>query len=150
MTDTPAPTAPTYSEKCISLVKEFEGLRLTAYQDSVGVWTIGWGHTMWVRPGQAATPEQAEELLRQDLDQAYHALFSLTPVALNQNQRDALVSFIFNVGAHAYANSHLRWCIMNAQFRQAANEFLRWDHAGGRMLAGLLRRRKAEAELFRS
>ncbi len=129
------------------------GLRGTEYR-KVPRWqllkadpvTIGWGHTgSSVKLGDVHTQETADALLRMDLKYAEYALFGLE---LNQNQFDALVSFIFNEGAKAFRDSTLAKRLRAGDFVGAADQFLRWDHAGGRIVAGLTNRRKAERALF--
>jgi lysozyme len=131
------------------LIKSFEELRLTAYRDLVGVLTIGWGHTgPDVFDNMTITEEDAENLLEHDLYRAEKAIQDKVFVTLNQNQYDALVSFIFNVGVGNFESSTLLKLLDTNDFIGAANQFLRWDHAGGKEIAGLLRRRQAERQLF--
>ncbi|MBE9180927.1 lysozyme [Oculatella sp. LEGE 06141] len=132
----------------LELLKSFEGLRLTAYRDAVGVWTIGYGTTTGVRPGMRITQSQAEALLRQDLLRFETAVNNLVKVPLTDNQFSALVSFTYNVGERALGTSTLLRLLNQGNYRGAANEFLRWNKAGGRVLAGLTRRRNAERTLF--
>jgi GH24 family phage-related lysozyme (muramidase) len=151
---TPAPTpAPTPGQRDINakglrLLKSFEGLRLTAYQDSVGVWTIGYGTTSGVRPGMVITEAQAEALLRRDLNRFEQAVDDLVNVPLNDDQFSALVSFTYNVGEGALASSTLLRLLNQRDYQGAADQLLRWDKAGGSTLPGLTRRRKAERALF--
>ncbi len=93
------------SEKGLSLVRQFEGLRTTAYKCSAGVWTIGYGHTQQVKAGQVITKAQADAFLQLDISKADAAIQRLVKVPINQNERDALASFIFNVGAGAFQTS---------------------------------------------
>ncbi|MGF2120847.1 glycoside hydrolase family protein [Enterococcus casseliflavus] len=130
------------------LIKEFEGLRLTAYQDSVGVWTIGYGHTQGVYSGMTITETQANNLLDQDLQSHASGIFKYITVQLNQNQFDALVSFHFNLGANILQGSTLLSYINSRNWQAAANEMNKYVNAGGQPLEGLIRRRKAESELF--
>lgn len=137
------------SNKGIALIKGFEGLRLKAYKCSAGVWTIGYGHTKGVREGQTITEEQAESLLREDLRTFEVGVSSLVTVFLHQCQFDALVSFAFNVGLQALKTSTLLRRLNNREpAERVAAEFLRWNKAGGKVLAGLTRRRQAEADMF--
>jgi lysozyme len=141
----------TYSKNCQSFVASFEGLRLTAYQDSVGVWTIGYGHTLNVTPGMVITEAQAFALLAIDLGKASNAVnYFLVDkgVKLTQDEFDALCDFVFNLGATAFQNSTMLKLLLAGHIEQAAYQFDLWDHAGGKMVAGLLRRRQAETELF--
>ena len=138
-----------YSKSGLALTEQFEGLRLTAYQDSVGVWTIGYGHTgSDVHPGLIITQMEAEALLLNDVASAARCVNQLVTVPLNQNQFDALVDFVFNVGKGNFAASTLLKDLNAGNFAGAAGEFQKWDHAGGRVLPGLLKRRLAEAGLF--
>lgn len=130
------------------LIEEFEGLRLSAYQDSVGVWTIGYGHTKGVYPGMVISLEQANVLLDEDVTSHATGIFKYVQVALNQNQFDALVSFHFNLGANILQGSTLLNNINSKNWQAAANEMMAYVHAGGQVLPGLVRRRKAESELF--
>jgi len=142
----------------VDLIKEFEGLRLTAYQDPVGIWTIGYGHTnntasadkYPVFPGQTITAAQAEVILKADLVTYENAVNTYVTVSLTQKQFDALVSFSFNVGINALRSSTLLEKLNNGDYTGAANEFDRWIHAAGTVLPGLVRRRAAEKELFLS
>lgn len=136
------------SERGIETIKRHEGLRLDSYQDAAGVWTIGYGHTETARPGQRITVETAERLLMQDIEQFESAVNRLVQVPLTQSQFDALVSFTFNVGIGALERSTLRWLLNNADYAGAADQLLRWNRAGGRVLAGLVARRDAERDLF--
>jgi GH24 family phage-related lysozyme (muramidase) len=134
----------------IQLLKTFEGLSLKAYRDPVGIWTIGYGTTSGVREGMRITESQAEALLRRDLERFEKAVDRLVKVSLNDNQFSALVSFTYNVGERALSNSTLLKLLNRGNYQAAANEFLRWNRAGGRVLNGLTRRRQAERSLFLS
>lgn len=138
------------SQKGINLIKEFEGLRLEAYQDSVGVWTIGFGHTKGVYPGMVITEQQAINYLLQDIDSHVAGIFRYITVKLNQNQFDALASFHFNLGPYILQNSYLLQLINSNQFSAAAEQMKVYNRAGGQVLPGLVRRREAEAKLFLS
>lgn len=133
----------------IDLIKHFEGLRLEAYQDSVGVWTIGYGSTKDIKEGMRITPFMAEQFLRDDLEEAEKAVSRLVDVSLTQNEFDALVSFAFNLGAGNLQHSTLLRKLNNSDKVGASDEFLRWVNAGGKKLEGLVRRRKAERALFK-
>ena len=136
------------SPKGIALIKEFEGLRLKAYQCPGGVWTIGYGHTAGVKPGMLISKAQAEEYLKADLI-AFERYLNGLGLALNQNQFDALVSFIYNVGTGNFSNSTLlRKVRANPQENSIMDEFLRWVYSKGRVLPGLQRRRLAEMKLY--
>ena len=133
----------------IDLIKQFEGQRLTAYQDIVGVWTIGYGHTgPDVKPGLNITQQQAEQLLINDLARFARDVNDLVTVQINQNQFDALVSFAYNLGVGALQKSTLLRLLNAGSYQPAADEFPRWNRAGGNVVAGLTRRRAAERQLF--
>jgi len=139
----------------IAVIKHFEGLRTTAYQDPVGIWTIGYGHTSMAGPppvteGMVITEAEAETILRQDLDIFERGVADALTVTTNADQFSAMVSFAFNVGLEAFRNSTLRRKHNAGDFAGAADEFLRWVYAGGEVLPGLERRRKAERALYRS
>lgn len=143
------------SDKGISLIKQFEGLRLTAYQDSVGVWTIGYGWTQPVdgkpiRPGMTIKEETAERLLRTGLVGYESDVSKVVKVKLTQGQFDALVSFAYNLGTRALSTSTLLQKLNAGDNAGAADEFPRWNKAGGKVLPGLTRRREAERALFLS
>ncbi|MFZ5616591.1 MAG: lysozyme, partial [Pseudomonadota bacterium] len=140
------------SEAGIYLIKRFEGLELESYQDIAGVWTIGYGHTETAGPNQKISEREAEELLRRDLGPRERAIEQLVGVALNQNEFDALVSFVFNVGANAFKNSTARKRL-NRNDRVGAAEALTWWNKATvngvlREVLGLTRRRAAERALF--
>lgn len=136
------------SQAGIDLIKHFEGLRLEAYKDPIGVWTIGYGHTATAQPGQQITEADAEALLRNDLAWAEDAVRRHVTVPLTQGQYDALVSFTYNLGESALAKSTLLRKLNAGDSTGAAAEFGRWVHADGRKLAGLVRRRAAEQNRF--
>lgn len=131
----------TINDAGLKLVESFEGLRLTAYQDSVGVWTIGYGHTKGVTQGQTITQQQAEAFLQQDLGVAEAAVNGLG-LTLTDNQFAALVSFTFNLGG-----GNLNKLLKNG-LAAVPDRILLFDHAGGKQLAGLTRRRQAERALY--
>ena len=132
----------------LALIKKFEGCKLRAYQDSVGVWTIGVGHTKGVEKGDVITEEQADEYLRADVSEAEECVNRALTLPLTQGEFDACVSFVFNVGCGAFRGSTLLKRILDGDFDGASKEFARWNKAGGQVLAGLTARRKAEAEMF--
>ena len=138
----------TTNEKGVRLIKSFEGLRLSAYQDAVGIWTIGYGTTSNVYPGMAITQARAEELLRNDLKRFEAAVNQFVEVPLNADQFSALVAIAYNIGENAFASSTLLKKLNKNDYAGAAEEFLKWVYAGGRVLAGLVRRRNAERALF--
>lgn len=143
------------SEKGIALIKEFEGCKLTAYRDSVGVWTIGYGWTQPVdgkpiRAGMTIKQETAERLLKTGLVSYESDVSRLVKVGLTQGQFYALVSFTYNLGARSLSTSTLLRKLNAGDYAGAADEFLRWNKAGGKVLNGLTRRREAERALFLS
>lgn len=138
------------SDNGVKLIKGFEGLRLESYLDSVGVWTIGYGHTLDVKQGQVINDKQANIYLTEDLKQVEQVIAENVRVPLNQNQFDALASFIFNLGGGAFKRSTLLKKLNQGDYSGAALEFNRWVHAGKTILPGLVRRRKTESELFGS
>ena len=131
-----------------TLIKEFEGLRLEAYRDSVGVWTIGYGHTSTAEEGMKITPRGAEELLRQDLRWVEEAIKKNVRVPLTQNQYDALASWVYNLGETNLRRSTLLDKLNAGDYSGAGQEMLRWNKAGGKVLKGLTRRREAEVALW--
>ena len=136
------------SPKGIALIKEFEGLRLRAYLCPGGVWTIGYGHTAGVKPGMVIYEAQAEEYLKADLISFERYLNGLG-LALNQNQFDALISLIYNIGIGDFQKSTLlRKARINANDNSIMDEFLRWVYSKGRVLPGLQRRRLREMKLY--
>ncbi|HBO7470569.1 TPA: lysozyme [Pseudomonas aeruginosa] len=136
------------SQRGIDLIKSFEGLRLSAYQDSVGVWTIGYGTTRGVTSYMTITVEQAERMLANDIQRFEPELDKLVKVPLNQNQWDALMSFVYNLGSANLASSTLLKLLNKGDYRGAADQFPRWVNAGGKRLEGLVKRRTAERALF--
>ncbi|MGD0446791.1 MAG: lysozyme [Edaphobacter sp.] len=141
----------TYSDAGLALTKQFEGLNLNSYQDQVGVWTIGYGHTgLTVHGGLTITQDQADQLLQSDVASSVACVNRAVTSAINQNQFDALVDFVFNLGCAALLSSTLLRDVNAGNFAAAAQQFLLWDHARGVVIAGLLRRRQAESDLFQS
>jgi lysozyme len=165
-------TPRTVCDAAVNLVKQYEGIpgfgdgtgTIRPYLDPVGIWTIGWGHAIssgghFLR-GNAALAEvkalypagltvaQAETLLQSDLMQAGAGVLALVTVALNDNQYGALTSFAFNLGIANLRSSTLLNMLNAGNFAGAADQFLRWCHANGQALPGLLKRRNAERSLF--
>lgn len=136
------------SAQGIGLLMHFEGFRDKAYRDSAGTWTIGFGSTKGVHPGQRITREQAGIRLYEDVDQAEADVARMVQVPLTQGQFDALVSFVYNLGAGALARSTLLRRLNSGDYSGAADEFMKWVKAGGRRLQGLVRRRAAERAMF--
>lgn len=142
------------SQAGIDLIKSFEGCYLKAYKCPAGVWTIGWGTTEpinGVKPhaGMKITQKQADDLLVKNLKNYEDTVNKyVTYKGFNQNQYDALVSFAYNCGCGALKTSTLLKKLNKGDVQGAANEFLRWNKANGKVLTGLTRRRNAEKELF--
>lgn len=135
----------------IGIIKKHEGLRLEAYLPTPNdVWTIGYGHTHTAKQGMKITEPQAEELLRRDIAWAENAVNKSAVVPLTQNQFDALVSFVFNVGEGAFGSSTLLRMLNAKDYEGAANQLLRWNKQKGRVLNGLTKRREEERKLFLS
>ena len=137
----------------IALIKQYEGLRLTTYKDAVGIPTIGYGHVENpIPPGgtRTITAEDAEQILREDLQRFEHDVNNMLTVEVTQNQFDALVRFAFNLGPANLKSSTLLRKVNSGDFNGAAEEFPKWNHAGGQVLAGLTARRNAEKNLFLS
>ncbi|WFY32773.1 lysozyme [Citrobacter braakii] len=146
------------SEKGIKNIKDFEGCSLTAYPDpgtGGAPWTIGYGWTHPVdgkpiKPGMTIKQETADRLLKTGLVSYENDVLKMTKVKLTQGQFDALVSFAYNVGSRALSTSTLLRKLNDGDVKGAADEFLRWNKAGGKVLNGLTRRREAERALFLS
>ena len=137
----------------LAFIRDHEGCELHAYPDpgSGGEpWTIGVGHTGGVKPGDTCTMEQAMQWLKEDVQEAEDAVNRLVKVELSQDQFDALVSLVFNIGGGNFAKSTLLKKINARNFEGAADEFPRWNRAAGRVMAGLTKRRHAEQSLFQS
>jgi lysozyme len=133
----------------LALIKQYEGCELTTYRCSANRCTIGFGHTgSDVKPGMTITHDRAEELLKRDLAVVEEALERLVKVPLSQPQWDAVASFVFNVGVPAFARSTMLKLINAKEHAKAAGQFVRWSHVKGTLLPGLLKRRKAEQELY--
>lgn len=143
------------SDDGVRLIQLYEGLRLTSYICPAGVLTIGYGHTSaagkpFVAPKMTVTKEEATAILRADLGRFERGVESLVKVDLTQHQFDALVSFAFNCGLGALKKSTLLKRVNAKRFDDVPAEFMKWTRGGGRQLAGLVRRRRAEVEMWRS
>ena len=135
------------SQEGINLIKQFEGYRSHAYQDSVGVWTIGYGHTIGVKSGDVITEVQAEAYLRSDLHKVENAI-NAVGLKMAQNQFDALVSLFFNVGT-GYLKNFIPLLRADVNSLDIPAKIQKYVYAGGKVLQGLVNRRKAEAELYK-
>ena len=136
----------------ITLICSFEGLRLNAYDDGGGVWTIGYGTTIYpngikVKRGDACTREQAKAYMASDL-KSFEAAVNKVKVPLNQNQYDALVSLTYNIGVNAFANSTLLKKLNASDYKGAAAQFDVWNKVKGKVVQGLVNRRAKERKLF--
>jgi lysozyme len=155
------------SQKCIEQIKKDEGVRNRPYQCPALLWTIGVGHV--IDPNHAKVPladrkqlpipagwdrvlsaDEIDEILRKDLNRFETGVLRLIKVPLTQGQFDALVSFSFNVGLGNLQNSTLRMKVNRSEFEAAAEQFLVWTKAGGKVLPGLVKRRTHEKEMFES
>lgn len=138
------------NEAGLTLLKAFEGIAQTAYQDQKGVWTIGYGHTgSDVGQGLWISSQEAEILLDSDLLKTENGVDHLLEVHTNDNQFSALVCLAFNIGLSALRDSTLLRLLNIGGLEEAALEFQKWDHLNGKVIPGLSRRRLAEATLFR-
>lgn len=139
------------NEKGLSLIKSFEGLRLKAYKCPAGVWTIGYGSTEGVKPGMTITREEAEQLLRQDIERFEKGVDDLVEVDINENQYSALVSLAYNIGLGNFKKSTLLKLINKGnqnELEAVHSQFKRWVWAGSQILPGLVKRREAEFKLY--
>ncbi|WP_096911029.1 MULTISPECIES: lysozyme [Acinetobacter] len=143
----------TTSSVGLDLIASFEGTRLKAYDDGVGVWTIGIGTTIYpngtkVKKGDVCTLDQAKSYFAHDLKRFEASVNNQVKVPLSQNQFDALVSLVYNIGSGNFASSTLLKKLNAKDYAGAADQFPRWNKAGGKVLNGLIRRRDAERALF--
>ena len=134
--------------KGIELIKHFEGCELEAYKCPAGVWTIGYGHIKGVHEGMKITEMQAEEMLKSELHEYEGYINDYVTVPLNQNQFDAMVSWVYNLGGGNLRSSTLLKVLNAGDYDGVPAQMLRWNKAGGKVLEGLTRRRQAEADLF--
>lgn len=141
------------SNSGVDLICEFEGEQLIAYDDGVGIWTIGFGTIKYpdgvrVKKCDTCTLEQAKEYMRHDLIEFEHTVNISVKVPLNQNQFDALVSLAYNIGSNAFKSSTLVKELNTGDYQGAADQFNVWVNAGGKRMQGLVNRRAKEKELF--
>ena len=134
--------------KGIELIKHFEGCETEAYLCPAGVPTIGYGHIKGVQMGDVITEAQAHEMLVEELDEYESYINDLVTVSLNQNQFDAMVSWVYNLGGGNLRASTLLKVLNSGDYSGVPEQIMRWNKAGGRVLEGLTRRRQAEADLF--
>lgn len=142
------PDAMKIGPRGIALIKKWEQCRLNAYDDGVGVWTIGYGHTLNVRKGDRISMEVAEQYLRDDLHHFERGVVNALKVDVKQSQFDAMVSLAFNIGVKAFETSTLLRLVNAGKHVEAAEQFRRWKKAGKLVLLGLVRRRAAEKLLY--
>lgn len=147
------PTGMKTSQVGIDLISSFEDTKLKAYDDGVGVWTIGTGTTVYpngvkVKKGDTCTLEQAKSYFAHDLKKFEKTVNELVVVPISQNQFDALVSLTYNIGSGAFTKSTLLRKLNAKDYQGAADQFLVWIRGGGKVLKGLERRRAAERALF--
>lgn len=141
------------SKAGIHLITSFEDLKLDAYDDGTGTWTIGFGTTVYpegirVKQGDYCTVAQAKSFFQHDLRRFQSTINSAVQVTLSQNQFDALVSLSYNIGQNAFKNSTLLKYLNAGDYQAAAEQFLVWNKGGGQILKGLVRRREVERALF--
>lgn len=137
----------TPSAACLALTEQSEGCVLHAYQDTGGVWTIGYGHTAGVQKGQSITQEMAETLLKHDMEYAAN-IVNAHATPCTQNQFDALVDFVFNVGPSLFLSSTLLKKHKAGDIAGAGEEFLKWKYDNHVVQQGLVKRRAAERKLY--
>lgn len=148
-----APGGKTTSDVGVNLISGFEDTRFKAYDDGVGIWTIGIGTTVYpngvkVKKGDTCTLDQAKAYFRHDLAKFEKTVNDSVKVPLSQNQFDALVSLTYNIGSSAFKSSTLLKKLNKSDYQGAADQFPLWKEAGGKVLNGLVRRRAAERALF--
>ena len=136
------------SQEGLSLIKKFEGCELEAYRCAANVLTIGYGSTKGVKEGDSITQEEADQLLLHEMDEYEGYVKDSVTVDLDQNQFDALVSWVFNLGPSNLKASSMLKVLNNKEFEEVPSQIKRWNKAGGKVLQGLIRRREAEALLF--
>ena len=137
------------SKTGIELLKHFEGCELKAYQDSVGVWTIGYGHTKGIYEGLEITQSEAEKMLQDELPEYEGYVTDKVVPMLQQHEYDALVCWVYNLGPTNLSSSTMLKKLNAGEFKEVPFQMKRWDKAGGQPLLGLTRRRNAEALLFK-
>ena len=136
------------SNNGLDLVKHFEGLVLEAYKCPAGVWTIGYGHTKDVQPGDSWSEDHADHMLEVEMEEYEKYINDLVTVELNQNQFDAMVSWVYNLGVGNLQSSTLLKVLNAGDYAGVPEQIMRWNKAGGKVLEGLTRRSQAEADLI--
>ena len=132
----------------INLIKHFEGCELEAYKCPAGVWTIGYGHIKGVQQGDVITDQEADNMLVEELEEYENYIHNLVNCPLNQNQFDALVAWVYNLGPNNLKESTMLKVLNEGKYELVPSEIKRWNKAGGEVLEGLERRRLAESMLF--
>ena len=132
----------------LALIKKFEGLELEAYKCAAGVWTIGYGHTKDVQPGDVWSESHADHMLEVELEEFEAYINNNVTAPLSQNQFDALVSWVYNLGPANLKASTMLKVLNSGDYEGVPAQIKRWNKAGGKVLEGLIRRREAEALLF--
>lgn len=132
----------------LALIKKFEGLELEAYKCAAGVWTIGYGHTKDVQEGDVWSESHADHMLEVELEEFEGYINDNVSAPLSQNQFDALVSWVYNLGPANLKASTMLKVLNSGDYEGVPAQIQRWNKAGGKVLEGLIRRRKAEALLF--
>jgi len=135
-------------KKGLDVIKHFEGFRTQAYLCPAGVWTIGYGTTTNVKKGQTITQAKADEFLMRDVAKFEKCINNLVKVPLTQEQFDALVAFVYNIGPGNFTSSTLLSLLNQGQYHAVPAQMLRWNRGDGRVLAGLTARRTSEGVLF--
>jgi|TARA_B110000879_G_scaffold4415_1_gene5864 lysozyme len=136
------------SKDGLQLIKDFEGLELSAYKCAAGVWTIGYGHIKGVQEGMSISEARANEMLNEELTEYENYINKGVTVPLSQCQFDAMVSWVYNLGNGNLTSSTLLKVLNSGDYAGVPAQMLRWNKAGGKVLAGLTRRRQAEADMF--
>ena len=132
----------------LALIKKFEGLELEAYKCAAGVWTIGYGHTKDVHEGDVWSESHADHMLEVELEEFEGYINDNVTANLSQNQFDALVSWVYNLGPANLKASTMLKVLNSGDYEGVPAQIKRWNKAGGKVLEGLIRRREAEALLF--
>ena len=136
------------SQEGLSLIKKFEGCEYNAYKCAAGVWTIGYGHTEGVKEGDLVTQQEADELLKKDVEIFEKEVMKAVTVPMHQHQFDALISWTFNLGGANLNASTMLKVLNQGAYEDVPAQIKRWNKAGGKVLDGLTRRRLAESLLF--
>ena len=136
------------SQEGIALIKKFEGCELKSYKCAAGVWTIGYGFTKDVKKGDTITQEEADKLFTEEMNEYENYVNHMVETDLKQNEFDALVSWVYNLGPSNLSSSTLLQKLNNKDWDDVPNQIKRWNKAGGVVKQGLIRRREAEALLF--